>query len=74
MYPELVRMEEFKGGKIEVKTYVDPPQNYCHENPLWVWKEDLRKTASPELGERAIDAIVDHLVTKVKEKIKPLGI
>jgi hypothetical protein len=59
---------------MEVPTYNDPPQNYYHENPLWEWKDDLRKTASPELGERAIDMIVDHLVTKVKENMKSLRV
>jgi hypothetical protein len=73
MYPKLVQMDKFRTGEIEVPTYSDPPQNYYRESPLWEWKEDLRRTASPELGERAIGLIVDHLAAAVKEKIEKLG-
>ncbi|MGQ9514847.1 MAG: creatininase family protein [Thermoproteota archaeon] len=54
MYPELIKMEKFKVGKVKVTTYDDPPHNYYHEGPIWEWKEDLRKTASPELGEKPL--------------------
>jgi len=74
MYPELVQMDKFRIGKIEVPTYNDPPQNHYRESPLWEWKEDLRKTASPELGERTIVMIVDHIVAKVKDKLEPLRV
>ena len=70
MYPELTQIDKFKAEKIEVPTYPDPPQNYCHETPTWEWKEDLRKTASSELGQKAISLIVDHLVSVVKRKLR----
>lgn len=70
MYPELIQMEKFRAEKIEVPTYPDPPQDYYHETPTWEWKEDLRKTASPELGQKAVDLIVDHLISIVREKLR----
>jgi len=69
MYPELVQMDKFKAGKMEVHTYPNPPQNCYHESSVWEWKEDLRKKASPQLGEKAVNLIVDHLVSVIKEKL-----
>ena len=69
MYPELTQMDKFKTGKMEVQTYPDPPQNYYHESPEWEWKEGLKETASPELGEEAVNLIVDSLVSLIKERL-----
>jgi len=72
MYPELIQIDKFKAGKIEVPTYPDPPQNYYHERSIWEWKEDLGKASSPELGEKAVNLIVEHLVSIVKEKLREM--
>jgi len=69
MYPELTRMDQFRTGKVTVHTYPNPPHNYYHESPTWEWKENLRETASPELGEKAVNAIVDHLVSIIKREL-----
>jgi len=70
MYPDLIQMDKFETGKVQVVTYPNPPQNYYRESPEWEWKEDLRKTSSPELGEKAVNLIVDHLVSVVKGKLR----
>jgi creatinine amidohydrolase len=70
MYPQLIRLDRFELGKVEVHSYRDAPYNYYHESPIWDWKEDLRKAASPELGGKAINLIVDHLVGLVKAKLE----
>ncbi len=69
MYPELTQMDKFKAGKMEVSTYPNPPHNYYHESAEWEWGENLKEAASPELGEKAVNLIVDHLVSIVKEKL-----
>lgn len=73
MYPELVRVDQFQTGKVKVHTYPNPPHNYYHEETIWEWREDLRKTASPELGEKAVNAIVDHLVSLIKAELRKIG-
>lgn len=72
MYPKLVQVDEFRTGKVGVATYTNPPQNLYRESPIWEWKEDLKKTASPELGEKAVNLIVDHLVSVVKERLSQM--
>lgn len=69
MYSKLTQMDKFKTGSIKILTYENPPQNYYHEEPIWEWKEDLRKAASPTLGEKVVDLIVDHIVSMIREKI-----
>jgi creatinine amidohydrolase/Fe(II)-dependent formamide hydrolase-like protein len=61
MYPELTHMENLKPGVVQVPQYEDPPHNVYKEQGRWEWSESLRQAASPELGQRAIDAITDHL-------------
>jgi len=69
MHPELTQMHKFKPGKMRVSTYPDPPHNYYHESPEWKWGEDLRKTASQQLGEKTVNLIVDNLVSIIKQKL-----
>lgn len=73
LYPSLTRIEKFEPGRVEVHSYRDAPYNYYRESPIWEWKEDLRRVASPELGERAIELIVSHLVELVKQNLASLN-
>jgi hypothetical protein len=52
--------------------YPDAPYNYYRENPVWEWREDLRTVASRELGRKAVEIIVDHLVELVRRKLEEL--
>jgi creatinine amidohydrolase len=70
MYPELTRMDKFKVGEVDVAAYENPPHNYYREGRVWNWKEDLRRTASPELGEKVVNLIVDHIVSVIEEKLR----
>jgi hypothetical protein len=65
-------MDQFRTGKKSVHTYPDPPHNYYREEPTWEWKEDLRETASPELGEKAVNAMVDHLVSLLRSELRKI--
>ena len=61
LYPELTHMENFRPGVIQVPQYEAPPHNHYKEEARWEWAEDLTESASPELGQKAIDAITDRL-------------
>ena len=74
MYPELARMENFRPGPYVVHQYPDPPENHYQESARREWAEDLRETASPDLGERCIEAISDRLVQRVREALGSLGL
>ena len=61
LYPELTHMDRFRPDAMQVPQYENPPHDHYGEQADWEWDEDLRETASPELGRRAVDAITDHL-------------
>lgn len=71
LFPELVRMDEYK-QELEIPIQHPPrPNAWGFESPTGTWRfdEDLREAASPELGERAVQAIVDHLVARIEEEL-----
>lgn len=70
MYPELTHMENFKIQTDKKQVYEHPHHNWYKEAEEWVWQEDLTKTASRELGAKAIDAIVRHIGDKVLQTLK----
>jgi creatinine amidohydrolase len=70
LYPELARMENFKPGPYHVYAYENPPHNYYDVPPDGTWNEDLRKTASPDLGKKTIEVISTHLANIVKGKLE----
>ena len=74
LYPHLTRIEAFRPGPYTVHQYEDPPENVYHESPNREWQEDLREVASPELGEKCVEAISDHLVDVVTAALKDLGL
>jgi creatinine amidohydrolase len=69
LYPGLTQIDKFKMGKTQAASYPNPPENFYKENPVWDWKENLKITASRELGERTVEIISDHIVSLIKSKI-----
>jgi len=71
LFPELVRMDEYK-QELEIPIQHPPrPNPWGFESPTGTWRfnEDLRVVASPELGERTVRAIVDHLAARIDEEL-----
>ncbi len=71
LFPELVRMEEYT-QELEIPTQHPPrPNPWGYESPRGTWRfpEDLRETAGAELGERAVQAILDHLAARIEEEL-----
>ncbi len=66
LYPELTHMENFTMTPSPMCLYDDPPHDYYHETAEWAWDDDLRETASPELGRRCIDAIAEALIREIR--------
>jgi creatinine amidohydrolase len=69
-YPELTRMDKFRMETAKKKIYDNPPNDYYKEEEDWVWKEDLTKTSSRELGEKCVNIITDYLVEKIRSQLK----
>lgn len=68
MYPELVRMDELKQEPDLKKIYDNPPNDYYKEPEEWIWYNKVEDSSS-ELGERAVNIIVDHMAKKIKEEL-----
>ena len=68
--PDLVHMEHLR-PQLEIP-YVYPyrgnPWGFHSPQGTWTWSEDLATTASPELGERVMNALLDHLSRKIEEE------
>jgi len=71
LFPELVRMDEFKQELPIPSDYATRPNAWDFKSPTGTWRygEDLRKTASAELGEQAIEAIVTRLAGLIEEEM-----
>ncbi len=68
LYPQLVHMDKFQAVPTRKKLYPNPPHDYYKENEEWVWHNEV-ESSSPELGERTVNAIVDHLEALVRERL-----
>jgi len=69
LYPHLTHMENFS-METDIKRYYNNPRNdYYKESGDWEWPGDLRDMASPALGRRCVDAIVEYIVECIKEKL-----
>ena len=64
MYPEMVKMENLSDVPLKQKVYLAPPNDYYKESEQWTWFNDV-ENASVELGDRTVDAIVEHLVNRI---------
>ena len=68
--PELVHMEHLK-PQLEIPTAYAPRPNawgFVSPTGTWTWSEDLGATASPELGEKVMAALLDHLSQRIAEE------
>ena len=72
LYPELTHMEKFSMQTAAKKRYDNPPNDFYKEEEEWIWKEDLSKAASRELGEKVVEAICDSLAGKIQNCLKNL--
>ncbi len=71
LFPELVRMDEYK-TELEIPSdypYVENPWDYHSPTGPWSFGQDLRETASAELGEQTIALILDHLAARIEEEL-----
>lgn len=66
LYPELTHMENFSMTPNTKCVYETPSHDYYHETEEWEWDDDLRETASPELGKQCVDTISDALVREIQ--------
>jgi creatinine amidohydrolase len=74
LHPELTHMEKFAMVPKRKKLYPNPPNRFYDEGEDWTWKSDLRKTASRELGERAIEAISTAIVERIHERLRKMNL
>ena len=72
LYPDKTRMDSFTTETSRKKIYSNPPHDYYKEEEEWVWKEDLSKVSSPELGKKAIEIITDNLKERILGLLKNL--
>ena len=73
LYPELTFMENFDLHPDKLPLYQDPPEDYYKESADWKWAEDLRETSSPELGEKCVEIIAEHLKDCVIRELDSLS-
>jgi creatinine amidohydrolase len=66
LYPQLVHMEAFAPGECPIERYDERWAAFDAERRPWIWREDLRETASAEAGREMIDRIVDRLAGLVE--------
>ena len=67
--PDLVALERFQFPENPVRQYAIDPADLCPaETRPWIWKEDVRKTASSALGRENHDRVVAYVARWLKEK------
>jgi len=71
LFPHLVHMDRFQ-QEIEIPyeyPYRENPWSFRSPQGTWRYTCDLRKAASPELGEEIIGLIVEHLCRRIDEEL-----
>jgi creatinine amidohydrolase len=71
LHPRLVRMDKF-AGSIEIPheyEYRENPWGFRSPKGTWDFSPDFATTASPELGQKLLRAIVDHLKRRIEEEL-----
>ncbi len=69
LQPEKTRMSHLSEKTNKKCLYTNPPHHYYREcDETWQWNNDVMNS-SVELGKKAVDAIVDTLVEKIKNKL-----
>ncbi|MDB4867417.1 MAG: hypothetical protein JWR03_1750 [Cohnella sp.] len=66
LYPELTRMDRFQMETSKKMLYPSAPHDYYKEEEEWIWSEDLRSAASPELGQKCVEQMTDHLAASIR--------
>jgi len=74
LFPHLVRLDLHRPGEERISRYGDEYADWPAEKRPWIWRDDLRETASAELGKRAVLAIQDAIVGRVEELCRKAGI
>lgn len=75
LIPHLVKMKNFQPGKCSIPKYNPKytiPEYRKMETGDWIWRSDLRKTASATLGKIFLKKIVDNVVSKIEKFKKQL--
>jgi creatinine amidohydrolase len=74
LFPELTQMEKHRPGAEKIDKYPARYALWPSEKKPWVWGSDLRKTASPEVGRRAVAAIRGSIVGAIEGLCKEVAI
>jgi creatinine amidohydrolase len=72
LMPHLIKMNKFKPGSCAIHKYNPEftiPEYRKMEKHEWIWRSDLRKTASAELGRIVLKKIIVKIAYKI-EKLK----
>jgi creatinine amidohydrolase len=72
LFPELVQMDKFR-QELEIPADYAPRENaWGFRSPTGMWRfgQDLRQTASAQLGEQAIALVVEHLAARIEEELR----
>lgn len=64
--PGSVRLEAYRTGEQPIEVYADVPNDYYKEDARWSPQIDLASLDLDALGRKALDAIADHLVDRVR--------
>ena len=70
LYPQLTYIDKFKFKSINMKLYKNQVCDFFKTDEEWLWDEDLRITASPQLGKKCVDEIVDNIIQQIKKVLK----
>jgi creatinine amidohydrolase len=73
LYPHLVHMDAFSPGECPIERYDARWAAFDAEHRPWIWREDLRDTASAEAGQEMIGRIVDRLAGLVTAALSTSG-
>jgi creatinine amidohydrolase len=69
LYPDQFNMDKLKLEPNKMKLYLNPLNDYYKESEEWSWSNDVMK-ASPELGKKAIEEIVNVVCRKINIALK----
>jgi len=70
LFPERLRINDYVTVIDDMKRYENAPFDYHKESAHWDFRSDVSKTASAELGRKAVEAITDLLVADVRKALE----
>lgn len=71
MYPQLAHMELLRDPPLAQKLYPNAPNDFYHESADWTWETDVH-AASPELGERAVEAASQNFAGEILAALREI--